>query len=104
MINHKKVYLKALGYDINDHTAFTPCEISPGKRSVDIHHIIGRGKGGEDRIENLMALTRENHLEYGDKKIHMCTLFLTHRTFLKENNVEFDNDWFEDKLKKYTGA
>lgn len=95
---HTKIYMDACGYDISD---FIPCELT-GNKAVDIHHIISRGKGGEDRIENLMALTRQKHHDYGDKKIYMATLLLEHRTFLKQMGVEFDNNWFEDQLKKYT--
>jgi hypothetical protein len=102
MKKHVKIYLKAFGYDLGQPDQFVKCEIT-GNGAKDIHHIISRGKGGEDRIENLMALTRQKHLDYGDKKIHMATLLLTHRTELKEQGIPFDNDWFEENLKKYTG-
>jgi len=52
---------------------FIPCEIC-GARAVDIHHIHRRGIGGNpnaDRIENLMAVCRSCHIEYGDKKEHL---------------------------------
>lgn len=100
MRKHTKIYFKALGYDMHDPTQFIPSELG-GKTAKDIHHIIGRGRGGEDRIENLMALTRKEHLDYGDINIMIPTLLLEHRTFLKENNVPFNNEWFEEKLKKY---
>lgn len=54
-------------YGIDD---FIPCELC-GSRAVDIHHIECRGMGGtksEEKIENLMALCRPCHIEYGDKK------------------------------------
>ena len=44
------------GYGIDD---FIPSELSGGRCS-DIHHLNGRGKG-MDVIENLIALTREEH-------------------------------------------
>lgn len=65
-------------------------------------HIIGKGRGGEDRIENLMAGTRMVHNDYGDRNIYIPTLLMTHRTYLKKNGVDFDNQWFEEKLKFYT--
>jgi hypothetical protein len=99
---HTKLYLETLGYDLEDPGQYVPSELGPAKKAADIHHIIGRGKCGEDRIENLMALTRQEHIDYGDKNIHMGTLLLAHRTFLKERNIEFDNEWFENNLKKYT--
>jgi len=66
---HTKIYMDHFGYDIS---SFIPCEIC-GKTAVDIHHIEARGIGGSkasDNIENLMALCREDHLKYGDKKQH----------------------------------
>lgn len=66
MKKHTKIYLEAYGFDISD---FIPCEICEAK-AVDIHHIEARGMGGtkKDSINNLMALCRECHLYYGDKK------------------------------------
>ena len=46
------------------------CEIC-GKMAQDIHHIECRGMGGTkkpENIENLMALCRECHIKFGDKK------------------------------------
>jgi 5-methylcytosine-specific restriction endonuclease McrA len=76
---HTKMYLNHFGYDISD---FIPCEVC-GKTAIDIHHIEARGIGGSkeaDNIENLMALCREDHLKYGDKK--------QHKEFLKEKHQE----------------
>lgn len=70
MKNHTKVYLKHFGYGGED---FIPCEVC-GNRAVDIHHIECRGMGGTSKkedINNLMALCRSCHLEYGDKKQYM---------------------------------
>ena len=99
MQKHTKIYYKALGH-LEDPSGYVPSELSNTK-AVDIHHIISRGRGGEDRIENLMALNRHEHQVYGDKNIYLPTLLLEHRSFLKQNNVEFDNNWFEDQLTKY---
>jgi len=66
MKNHTKVYLKGMGYDTTD---WIPCEVCQAQ-AVDIHHIEARGMGGSkqaDTIENLMALCRQCHNEYGDK-------------------------------------
>jgi len=60
-----RIYMQHFGYDISD---FIPCEIC-GAKAVDIHHIKSRGMGGtkkKDVIENLMALCRTHHDEYGD--------------------------------------
>jgi hypothetical protein len=82
MKNHVKVYLKHFGYGLD---SFIPCEIC-GCRAVDIHHIEARGMGGsksKDDIQNLMALCREHHVEYGDKKQHVEFLVSTHKSRLK---------------------
>ena len=97
MVKYKQIYLKSLGYNLND---FIACEIS-GQPAIDIHHITGRGRGGTDRIENLMALTRELHLKLGDKQQYMYKLLITHRQFLEDNGVKFDNNYFNELIKKY---
>lgn len=90
---HTKIYMKALGYDISD---FMPCEIT-GSKGVDIHHIVNR----ENRIENLMLLTREVHANVGEIKSKMVYLLEEHRLFLDVNGVSFDNEWFELHINKY---
>lgn len=77
MKKHTKVYLDAMGYDEN---SFIPCEVC-GSKAVDIHHIECRGMGGsknKDIIENLMALCRSCHTEYGDKKQYKDYLISVH--------------------------
>lgn len=69
MKRHTKIYMDFFGYDISD---FIPCEVC-GAKAVDIHHINAKGRGGnpkgdKDVIENLQALCRKHHLEFGDKK------------------------------------
>ena len=85
--------MQALGYDETD---FMPCEIT-GSRGVDIHHIVNR----ENRIENLMLLTRVKHVELGEIKSKMTYLLETHQEFLEANGVKFNNDWFEKHINKY---
>jgi hypothetical protein len=60
MTPHAKIYMKHFDYKSDE---FIPCEICNNK-SVDIHHIHGRGKD-KNVIENLMALCRDCH-----NKIH----------------------------------
>jgi 5-methylcytosine-specific restriction endonuclease McrA len=53
-----------------------------GSQAVDINHIDCRGMGGsktKDVIENLQALCRKCHIEYGDKKQHKDFLIITHQ-------------------------
>lgn len=100
MQKHTKIYFEAIGYKDTD---FIPSEIS-GQRAIDIHHIISRGKGGKDRIENLMAVTREEHIEFGDKKEWMYFLLIRHYDFLIKKGVEFDKSWFDEKFNQYADA
>jgi 5-methylcytosine-specific restriction endonuclease McrA len=77
MKKHTKIYLDHFGYGVD---SFIPCEVC-SKRAVDIHHIVARGIGsgkGKDEIQNLMALCRECHVEFGDKKHHMDFLMSKH--------------------------
>ncbi len=78
MQKHTKIYLDYFGFDQTD---FIACEIC-GAKATDIHHIDARGMGGsktKDFIENLQAVCRKCHTEYGDisdikdtlKEIHL---------------------------------
>jgi len=88
MKEHIKKYIDFFGYDEND---FIPSELS-AMPANDVHHIERRGmggggktKGGEDvnGMENLMALTREEHVKYGDKKEFREMLKNKHLKFIK---------------------
>jgi len=99
---HTIIYMNSFGYDSTD---FIPSEIS-GKKAVDICHISCRGMGGnpekdKDRIENLMAQTREEHIKYGDKKEYMVFQYKKHWQFLIDNGVKFDENYFIGKIKQY---
>ncbi len=89
--------MESLNYKLGD---FICCELT-GQRAVDIHHIIGRGRGGSDRIENLMALTREKHDRYGEDNNYMKLLLIKHMEFLDFNGVKYDYKYFKDMITKY---
>lgn len=65
---HVKIYLDTFKYSTQEEIMCEKC----GRPSNDIHHIDPRGMGGKnkhaDRIDNLMALCRECHAIFGDKK------------------------------------
>lgn len=70
-------------FDVSD---FIPCEVC-GARAIDIHHIESRGMGGtslKDDINNLMALCRKCHIDYGDKKKYMEFLKSKHEQLVKK--------------------
>ncbi|QDP57725.1 MAG: hypothetical protein Unbinned6486contig1001_40 [Prokaryotic dsDNA virus sp.] len=85
MRKHTKIYIKYFDYIADD---FIPCEICNSK-AVDIHHIKSRGMGGsnKDKIENLMAVCRKCHINYGDKKKHLDWLQKVHNKKIKEQST-----------------
>ncbi len=95
MKKHTKIYLNALGYDLHDPNQYFISEL--GGRGIDIHHICTR----ENRIENLMCLSREQHQKHGEIKKDMIMLLETHKDFLIVNNVSFNNEWFKEKIAFY---
>jgi len=102
MKRHTKIYMDALGYDTTD---FIPSELS-GRRADDIHHIDCKGMGGnpsgsKDRIEELQAVTRSEHIEYGDKKEHMKFLYQKHYNFLESHGVKFYKQYLIDRIGAY---
>lgn len=87
MKKHTKIYFDYFGYSGED---YIPSEIS-GLPAVDIHHIERRGMGGSksaDNIENLMALTREEHIKFGDKTEHLEGLKEVHKKFMSLTREE----------------
>ena len=102
MRNHTKIYFNALGYD---ETSFVWSELS-NKKAADIHHIDCKGMGGDpngskDRIEELQALTREEHEYYGDKTHYKAFLYKKHMAFLNKMGVSFDVDYIFNKIAKF---
>ena len=81
MKKYTKIYYDYFGYCIED---IVPCEVC-SRKSVDIHHIEARSKRKdlENDITNLMALCREHHIEYGDKKNHKEYLQKIHDKWLR---------------------
>ncbi len=87
MKKHTKIYFDFFNIEFDPvsgwHNAIS--EIS-GLPAVDINHIECRGMGGskeKDNIENLMAMTRDEHIEYGDKEQHKEYLKQIHETFIR---------------------
>tara|TARA_R110002050_G_scaffold261364_2_gene401330 strand:- start:1267 stop:1542 length:276 start_codon:yes stop_codon:yes gene_type:complete len=77
MKNHTKEYFKWFDLDESD---WIGCEVCDNT-AVDIHHINARGMGGsneKDDAINLMALCRECHNYFGDKKKFKKMLFMMH--------------------------
>ena len=87
-IDYKQLYCEYFGYHRYD---FVVCELS-GAPAVDIHHIDSRGSGSsrfKDNIENLMAITRELHTEFGDIAELKEILYLMHNVFMETRHSIF---------------
>lgn len=81
MSPHKAIYFKHFNLTENE---FVGCECC-GKPAVDVHAIEADGMGGRPsksthNIFNLMALCRECHCRYGDKK--------QYKEYLKQKHIE----------------
>ena len=86
MKRHVKIYLDYFGYGIDD---FVPCELC-NKKAIDIHHVMGRGKG-KDVISNLMALCRNCHNKchgHTHTYLHPDVMQEIHNNFLKKRLPE----------------
>jgi hypothetical protein len=62
---------------------------------IDIHHIDARGMGGRksaDKIENLMALTRELHTKLGDIKKWKPFLKAQHKIYLETGRTLYERE------------
>lgn len=86
MQKHTKIYFEYFGFDVGD---FVACEIC-GKKATEIHHIEARGMGGDpsgskDSIENLQAICRSCHLEFGDHTDMKDKLKDIHFNYMKYN-------------------
>lgn len=81
MKSYTKEYLKYFGYGLED---FIPCEICNSK-AVDIHHIEARSKHKNllNNIDNLMALCRNCHIKFGDKKQYKDMLKREHKRVIE---------------------
>ena len=85
---HVRIYLTAAG-KLGDRMQCEMC----GREATDIHHIQRRGMGGSktaDRAENLMALCRQCHEQYGDKRQYKEMLQARHNDTVKSWSIAGD--------------
>jgi hypothetical protein len=61
----------------------------------------GNPLGDKNRIENLQALTRQEHEYYGDKTKYKAFLFKKHLQFLESKGVAFDREYLINKISQY---
>ena len=73
--------MQAFGYSEGD---YIPSEIS-GLPCTDVHHILPRGRGGKDNIENLVGLTRDEHDLAENKTYSQEYLQDIHNKFMENN-------------------
>jgi len=97
---YQKLYFKSFGYASSD-TVYS--EIS-GDVANDIHHIYSRGMGGTsepDRIENLMAVTRDEHDKFGDKKKYYAYLFQMHARMMDACGVKYNKEYIRKQVQRW---
>ena len=78
MVKYKRIYLEYFQYGEQD---FIPSEVS-GKMATEIHHILPKSLGGKDEIDNLIALTREEHEEAHRSPVYNKKLKEKHMLYL----------------------
>lgn len=103
MQEHIIVYHEALDIPLTQDCQNERLSELGGGLGVDIHHIERKGAGGSktlDRIENLMALTREQHKKYGDKKQYKSFLYIQHEKFLQRKGIKYDKEWITNQINK----
>jgi len=95
MSKHIKVYEEFFGT--------RDCELT-GLNGADIHHIVAKQMGGSkirDNIENLMALTRQAHEYFGDKKQFKEWLQEWHDQYMKHQTPMYIIRPDDPILKEY---
>lgn len=107
MQKYQKTYLKAIGFDFEEPNAINniKSELS-GKRADDIHHIkyLMTGVDRQDYpFERLIALTRDEHNKFGDKKQYFDYLLWMHYINFAYNNTLFDLKYFPDSIFDWSG-
>ena len=80
MVNHKREYLQHFGHGQQD---FVGCEECGGE-ATDIHHLTPRSLGGENTVDNLIALCRTHHETAHASKLYNEQLRQKHIDYLLE--------------------
>lgn len=107
MQKYQKTYIKALGLNVKDSDvlAMLKSEIS-GLQAHDIHHIKYMMTGVERQdypFERLIALTRDEHTKFGDKKQYFDYLLWVHYFKVQEHYKEFDIKYFPNSIFDWEG-
>ena len=91
MKKHIKVYYDCFYHQPGDWIGCEVCDTT----AVDIHHIEPRGMGGskeKDTPENLMALCRDCHTKFGDKKQYKKMLTVMHKLKIERVYMSLNDD------------
>jgi len=83
MKKYTENYLKYFGYDVSDTILCEWC----GAIAVDLNHIHPRSthKHLENEVSNLMAMCRECHIAFADRKQFKQQLIDRHKEVMNEN-------------------
>lgn len=102
MKNYTKIYLTAINELTDDNNVFINCECCNGRAS-EIHHILNKNRLTENRnkIENIMAVCRKCHNDYGEINYLIPSLFKIHSKVLELKGIKFNKNWIKNKIKFY---
>lgn len=55
----------------------------------------------KDRIENLMAICRSCHIEFGNQKKYNSRRLEAHKTKMILSGVNFCEEWIDNQINRY---
>jgi predicted restriction endonuclease len=89
MKQHTKNYLEYFDLGKED---FIYCEMNwilnrVSVRAVDLHHIKYKSQGGGDEVDNIIALSREYHIQAHEEQLDKKYLSDIHNEFI--NNIPY---------------
>lgn len=106
MKQYTRTYLIAINELTDDNNTFIECECC-GMRATEIHHILNKNRliehgilDRKDNIENIMAICRSCHNEWGDKDGYISILFKTHLDFISKH-TKVDNEFVNSLIRHY---
>jgi hypothetical protein len=70
------------------------------RKAIGLFHIIG-GENGVNRIENIIALTKQEQGDYLNKADYKSYLLKIHRDRLIEKEIHHNGRWFDHYISKF---
>lgn len=105
MLSHVQIYHDF--FHIDPHNP-RRCELTGRTTFTELHHIDARGMGGRasmDYIENIMCLTREAHIFFGDIVKYKEWLKVAHEMYMKDGmpwvHRGIESDFMDEFMDQY---